>query len=725
MEAKRAEAAAVKQAQKEARRRMLLGPPDASANFVPVVGQELLQDGSQKRTADAARQFHLPHSASACQQSAVATSWSQAGQHPGAPEEHEPGSQPTADQHQQPGNGQNGSHGAGPSSSGGKFAWISGSQWGRRRGTGQQQQQGAQEQASRAGRLSGSSGPAGISTGVHQGWQQEQTSGPQAADRAAWLRFNHRPQTVAPSQKLSVKRSPAWATPEVWVLAEGSAGSEQTGDAVHPQLRQQQQQHKEGHHAAAGAGLEGPAFQLQEESAPVLATAAKADSVMDPRWDAAARQVGEASTSAPVSSTRQPASRFRPAHHSQEAGGYSRWGGRERLPTLRAERSCLRPGRAQVEPSQASQQQRRQGEHDLHWQGSSVCLAWDFRWCCSLLDMSDQLRRSQGCLPSAEAEMHERQQSHAVADALAATSSHQLSHHEDASQQQDISDQLDQPAQQLSDSNTLSQTDSQPQPSLPKAPLPDPQKSTQKPAQLPFNLRWLSKPAPPAPAEGMPSTEAAGVPLDTRHSGSITTGRIPLPIQQLPWRLRRSEGRLLLSLAQQRAGRQFSGKAAVVSPVQAAFKVSRWQVPQAEVRRLWQPAVPRERPAAVLDQQAAGKPSCVDTEQLPAQPAPSREEAAAAEGSQKAVHGQQQAPAPLQEPSGKAGERPRRHAEHRHEQQPGSGLGSESYKPGAAVQRPYQGEAVPFTTRRQASHMQAALYNGVCCFRTGLARNHC
>eukprot|EP00891_Asterochloris_glomerata_P005156 jgi/Astpho2/5156/Aster-x0241 len=36
VKARRAEAAAVKQAQKEARRRMLLGPPDASANFVPV-----------------------------------------------------------------------------------------------------------------------------------------------------------------------------------------------------------------------------------------------------------------------------------------------------------------------------------------------------------------------------------------------------------------------------------------------------------------------------------------------------------------------------------------------------------------------------------------------------------------------------------------------------------------------------------------------------------------
>ena len=288
--------------------------------------------------------------------------------------------------------------------------------------------------------------------------------------------------------------------------------------------------------------------------------------------------------------------------------------------------------------------------------------------------------------------MHECQQSHAVADALAATSSHQLSHNEDASQQQDLSDQ---PVQQLSDSSTHSQNDSQPQPSLPQALLPDPQKPVQKPAQLPFNLRWLSKPAPPAPAEDMPATKADGVPFDTRQSGAITTGQIPLPIQQLPWRVRRSEGRPLLSLAQQRAGRQFSGQGAVVSPVQAAFTVSRWQVPQAEVRRLWQPAVPIEQPAAVADQQAAGRPSHIDTEHLPAQPAPSREEAAAAEGSQKAAHGQGQAPATVQEPGGKAGERARRHPEQRHEQQPASGLSSESYKPGAAVLRPSRGEAAP------------------------------
>ena len=157
------------------------------------------------------------------------------------------------------------------------------------------------------------------------------------------------------------------------MLAEGSAGSGQASDAAHPQHGQQQQQHREGHVAAAGAGLEGPAFQLHEESAPVLATAAKAGSLVDTRWDAAARQAGEASTSAPLSSTWLPAGRFRPAHHSQEAGGYSRWGGRERLPTLRAERSCLRPGRAQVEPLQASQQQRAQGEHACIRRDSSVC----------------------------------------------------------------------------------------------------------------------------------------------------------------------------------------------------------------------------------------------------------------------------------------------------------------------------------------------------------------
>ena len=377
MEAKRAEAAAVKLAQKEARRRMLLGPPDASANFVPVVGQELLQDGSQKRIADAARQFHLPHSASTRQQSAVVSSWSQTGQRPGAPEEREPGSQSAAKQQQQPGSGQNGSHGAGPSSSGGKFAWISGSQWGRRRGTGQQQQQGAEEQAGRAGHPSGSSRPAGISAGAHQGWQQEQASGRQAADRAAWSRFSHGPRTIRPSQKLTVRRSAARVTPEVWVLAVGSASNGQTSDAAHPQLHSpqlgQQQQHKEGHDAAAGAGLEGPALQLQEDSAPVLAAAAQAGSVVDPRWDAAARQAGEASTSAPLSSTQQPTGRFRPAHHSQEAGGYSRWGGRERVPTLRAERSCLRPGRAQVVPSQASRQQQLQGEHACIRQGLTVC----------------------------------------------------------------------------------------------------------------------------------------------------------------------------------------------------------------------------------------------------------------------------------------------------------------------------------------------------------------
>lgn len=669
---------------------MLLGPPDASANFVPVVGQELLQDGSQKRTADAARQFHLPHFASARQQPAVVPSWSQAGQHPGASEEHEPGSQSAADRQRQPGNGQNGSHRAGPASSGGRFAWISGSQRGRRRGTGQQQQRGAQEQASRAGHLSGGSRPAGISADVHQGWQQDQTNGRQAADRAAWLGFHHGPQTVRPSQRLTVKRSATWAPPEVWVLAEGSAGSGPTSDAAHPQP-EQQQQHKEGHDAAAGAGMERVAFQLQEDTAPVLAATAKAGSGVDPRWDAAARQAGEASTSAQVPSAQQPDGRLRPAHHSQEAGGYSRWGGRERLPTLRAERSCLRPGRAQVEPLQASQQQQLQGEPDMHGPGLSVCPTWDLKCCCSLLDMRDQLQRSQGCFPSAEAQVPEHQQSHAVADALAATLSHQLSHHEDVRQQQDISNQLDEPALQLHDSSTQSQNDSQPQPSLLQAPLSDPQEPTQKPAQLPFNLRWLSKPAPPAPAEGMPTTEADSVPFDTRHSDSITTGQIPLPIQRLPWRVRRSEGRLLLSLARQGAGRQFSGEAAVVSPVPAAFKVSRWQVPQAEVRRLWQPSATREQPAAVADQQAAGEPYHVDTEQLPAQLAASREETAVAEGSQKAAHGQQQATATLQEPGDKAGERPRRHAE----QKPASGFSSESYKPGAAVQRPHRGEAAP------------------------------
>ena len=338
------------------------------------------------------------------------------------------------------------------------------------------------------------------------------------------------------------------------------------------------------------------------------------------------------------------------------------------------------------------------------------------------MDMHDQLQRSQGCFPSAETEAHERQQSHAMADALAATLSHQLSHHQDASQQQDISDQLDQLAQQLSDSSTHSQNDRQPQPSLPLAPLSDPQKPTQKPAQLPFNLRWLSRPAPPAPAEGMPSTEADSVPVDTRHSGFITTGQIPLPIQRLPWRLRRSEGRPLLSLSQQRAGRHFSGEAAVVSPVPAAFKVSMWQVPQAEVRSLWQPAVPREQPAAVVEQQAAGKPSYADTEQLPVQPAPSREEAAAAASFQQAAPGQQQAPVPLWEPSGTAGERLRRHAEQRHEQQPGSGRSSESYKPGAAVQR-YRGEAE--SVQQQASYIQTALYNNVCGLQTGLVPHHC
>ena len=311
-----------------------------------------------------------------------------------------------------------------------------------------------------------------------------------------------------------------------------------------------------------------------------------------------------------------------------------------------------------------------------------------------------------------------------MADALAATVSHQLSHHEDASQQQDISDQLEQPAQEPSDYSTHSQNDSQPQPSLHQAPLSDPQKPTQKPAQLPFNLRWLSTPAPPAPAEGMPATEADGVPAVTRQSSSITPGQIPRPIQQLPWRVRRSEGRLLLSLARQGAGRQLSGKAAVVSPVPAAFKVSRWQVPQAEVRRLWQPAVAREQPAAVADQQAVGKSSYVDTEQLPAQPAPSREEAAAAEGSQKAAHGQQQAPAALQEPGDKAGERPRRHAELRHEHQPASGLSSESYKPGVAVQRPHRGEAAPLQHQTTGTIHPSCSYNGMCCLQTGLGPNH-